>query len=419
MGAGLTQAYVRRLSSRDASGKWRIDDMYFSIHKQALWGMVVGAIAISGASGCSRSDRAGTGRDTTQSGAVTSTPTDTGTTASTQPAGDTALPSTRDTTTTAVAPSEAPKRSEASKNDTTTSQEPVSGYREMDRDTSVGSNATDSSGTSGDSAVSSATADTASAEMAGAANASDSAGAAGEQAVTADTTAVDTTTTGYSEMARDTSSTAAPGDTSRVAISDSAAPAESDSGTVQVQMDTSTAQASADTAAVSADTVTVAAADSADTTAAQSEQVAVQDENADTLQDNAGRIRPPEDSTEVLGNVTTDSATVATREAADQSQAEPIRPPEDSTEIAGNVTRDENGADVSSREVPTEASGAAAMGHPVTGIDAVAVMSRGGVRCVVKDDATEVWWDMGDSPSALNPCGTGTMTLSLVKSGEK
>jgi hypothetical protein len=380
MGAGLRQTYARRLSSRDTSGKWRIDDMYFSIHKQALWGMVVGAIAISGASACSRSDRAGTGRDTTQSGAVTSAPTDTGTQASTQPAGDTALPSTGDTTTTAAAPSKASKRAD---------------------------------GVSGDTSVSSAASDTASAEMAGAANASDSAGAAGEQALTADTAGVDTTTAGYSEMARDTSSTAAPGDTATVAISDS--------GTVQVQMDTSTAQAPADTAAVSTDSLAVASTDSADTTTAQSEQVAVQGANggADTLQGNAGRIRPPEDSTEVLGNVTTDSATVATGEAADQSQAEPIRPPEDSTEIAGNVTRDENGADVSSREVPTEASGAAAMGHPVTGIDAVAVMSRAGVRCVVKDDATEVWWDMADSPSALNPCGTGTMTLSLVKSGEK
>ena len=125
----------------------------------------------------------------------------------------------------------------------------------------------------------------------------------------------------------------------------------------------------------------MATADSADTASAQSEPAAAQVANADTLQDNSGRIRPPEDS----------------------------------TEIRGNVARDKDRAEPASREVPTDAAGAAPMGNTVTGIDAVWLMSRAGARCVVKDDSGDVWWDMADSPAALNPCGTGTMTLSLVR----
>ena len=67
----------------------------------------------------------------------------------------------------------------------------------------------------------------------------------------------------------------------------------------------------------------------------------------------------------------------------------------------------------------TDAAGATPIGNAVTGIDAVSLMSRAGARCVVKDDSCDVWWDMADSPAALNPCGTGTMTLSLVRTGEK
>jgi hypothetical protein len=176
--------------------------------------------------------------------------------------------------------------------------------------------------------------DTASAEMAGtgAATPLDSAGVTSDYALT-----TDTTTDGYSEMARDTSPAAGRGDTAGVAVADTTTPAESDTAT------------------------------------------------ADTLQDNSGRIRPPEDSTEIVGNVT-----------SDKDRAEPT-----------------------SREVPTDAAGAAPIGNAVTGIDAVSLMSRAGARCVVKDDSSDVWWDMADSPAALNPCGTGTMTLSLVRTGEK
>ena len=67
----------------------------------------------------------------------------------------------------------------------------------------------------------------------------------------------------------------------------------------------------------------------------------------------------------------------------------------------------------------TDAAGAAPIGGTVTGIDAVSLMSRAGARCVVKDDSSDVYWDLSDSPAALNPCGSGTMTLSLVRTGEK
>jgi hypothetical protein len=203
--------------------------------------------------------------------------------------------------------------------------------------------------------------DTTSPEMAGtgAATPLDSAGVTSDYALT-----TDTTTAGFSEMARDTSSAAGRGDTAAVAVADMTTPAESDTAT---------------------DALTLATADSADTVSAKSEQAADQVANADTLQDNSGRIRPPEDSTEVVGNVT-----------SDKDRAEPT-----------------------SREVPTDAAGAAPIGNAVTGIDAVSLMSRAGTRCVVKDDASDVWWNLADSPAALNPCGTGTMTLSLVRTGEK
>ena len=215
----------------------------------------------------------------------------------------------------------------------------VSGYREMEQDS-----------------VSTAASDSASPEPAptGAASPLDSAGVTSDYALTGDTTSADTTSAdwtsaGYSEMARDTSSAAGRGDTAAVAVADTTTRAESDTASIKVQMDTT--------------------------------QVA----NADTLQDNSGRIRPPEDSTEIRGNVT-----------SDKDRAEPA-----------------------SREVPTNAAGAAPMGNTVTGIDAVSLMSRAGVRCVVKDDSSDGYWDLSNSPAALNPCGSGTMTLSLVRTGEK
>jgi len=239
--------------------------------------------------------------------------------------------------------------------------------------------------------------------MAGAATEADSAGAGGDQALTAYTT-----TAGYSEMARDTTAAAGIGDTAAVAVTDSGVAAESDTaGNIQVQVDTAaTEQAQADTATeVHADTVAIATPDSA---------------TGDTLQANAGRVRPPEDSTETLGNVTTDSGAVANDDVASRAESEPIRPPEDSTELHGNVTSDEDRAAVSSGQAENGAVGAAAMGSTVTGAEAVALMSRAGERCVLlNQESTEAAWDISDSPADLNPCGPGTMTLSPIRTGEK
>jgi len=313
--------------------------MNLSMHNPTLLrGILAGAVVLSGASACSRSDRAGTGRDTTQSGATAVTPSDSQTSASApqpsvgaanQPSGDTA---------TATAQTRTPRQriTPPARQDTTvkSGEAAVSGYRGMEQDS-----------------VSTAASDSASPELAptGAASPLDSAGVTSDYALTGDTTSADTASAGYSEMARDTSSAAARGDTAAVAMADTITSAESDTAGIKVQMDTT--------------------------------QVA----NADTLQDNSGRIRPPEDSTEILGNVT-----------SDKDRAEPT-----------------------SREVPTDAAGAAPMGDTVTGIEAVSLMSRAGARCVVKDGSGDVWWDMSESPAALNPCGTGTMTLSLVRTGEK
>jgi len=340
--------------------------MNLSMHNPTLLrGILAGAVVLAGVSACSRSDRAGTGRDTTQSGATAVEPSDSQTSANapqpsagaaTQPSGDTA---------TATAQTRTPRQrttpsSRRARQDTTvkSGEAAVSGYRGMEQDS-----------------VSTAASDSASPEPAptGAASPLDSAGVTSDYALTGDTTSADstsadTTSAGYSEMARDTSSAAGRGDTAAVAVADTTTPAESDTASIKVQMDTT--------------------------------QVA----NADTLQDNSGRIRPPEGSTDVGGNVTTDTASAAGGNVATQSEPEPIRPPEDSAEIRGNVT---------------DAAGAAPIGGAVTGIDAVSLMSRAGARCVVKDDSGDVYWDLSDSPAALNPCGTGTMTLSLVRTGEK
>jgi peptidoglycan DL-endopeptidase CwlO len=328
--------------------------MNLTTHNPALLrGILAGALVLSGVSACSRSNRADSGRDTTQSGAaaVTSADTQSSATASqpsagaaTTPSGDTAVTSTGDTTkaTAQTRPQHHRSPSWRKSGRDTTANSGVSGYREMGSDTSA---------VSSDSSVSTATSDSASAEVAGtgAATPLDSAGVTSDYALTADSS-----TAGYSEMARDTSSAAGQGDTAAVAVTDTTAPAEG--GDIRVHADTTTEQAQADTNAVSGD-------------------------------------------------------------VASQSESERIRPPEDSTEILGNVTSDKDRAEAT--EAPTDVAGAAAIGQTVTGVDAVAVMTRAGARCVVKNDSNDVGWDMADSPSALNPCGTGTMTLSLVRTGEK
>ena len=92
---------------------------------------------------------------------------------------------------------------------------------------------------------------------------------------------------------------------------------------------------------------------------------------------------------------------VATAEAnADTlgADADPIRPPEDSTEVLGKVE---------------------STGNAVTGADAVAQMTRQGQDCSIVSGPEDVRWDMALSPATLNPCGTGTMTMPKVVTGEE
>jgi hypothetical protein len=205
------------------------------------------------------------------------------------------------------------------------------------------------------------------------------------------------------------------GDTAQVSMGDTTASTANsgDSAAVQVQADTTTqqAQVSAPTEdQTRTDTVAAVTGDSAGNANGQSAGVA----------DNAGRVRPPEDSTEVLGNVTTDSSSAGNANVASKSDTVHIRPPEDSAEVHGSVTSDEDRAAVSSRDADTSAAGAAAVGSTVTGAEAVALMDRAGERCVLlNEESTEAAWDISDSPADLNPCGPGTMTLSPVRTGEK
>jgi hypothetical protein len=103
----------------------------------------------------------------------------------------------------------------------------------------------------------------------------------------------------------------------------------------------------------------------------------------------------------------TQQTEVAVGKADELAKHEParVRPPADSTADAAAVA----------------AAGIASTGNIATGADAVALMSRQGERCVVaaSDENRDVLWDMASSPSSLNPCGTGTMTLPRIWTGEK
>jgi len=124
--------------------------------------------------------------------------------------------------------------------------------------------------------------------------------------------------------------------------------------------------------------------------------VAVVVDSADTT-DHGGRIRSPADSTENLGSVTNPD------EAADETADEQIINPEDQEMVAAS-------------EAPTDEVGAAAISGDVTGAEAVALISREGVRCALVDPEVNeaVRWDMSSTPVTLNPCGMGSMVLSKV-----
>ncbi|MEO8088718.1 MAG: hypothetical protein ABI703_00295 [Gemmatimonadales bacterium] len=298
--------------------------MRFSpINRALLRGAFAGAVVFTGTA-CSRSDR-------TESGSNNSSTVqpDTSSNAVQQPT-DTGT-ATGAVSDTAAVPAQssteprAPARPNTPRAETAAPSDSGAGYRPMERDTSAAPNQhADSARVTTDSSVS-AVPDTGSTEM----------------AVTTDTAVIaDTAAAGYVEMARDTSPVADQADTAAAPSADSNAQ------------------------------VAVAVADSAESVTPDSTEVV--------------RVRPPEDSTEILGNVTTN-------EAADETADEQIINPEDEV-------------------------GAAAVSSDVTGAEAVALMSREGVRCAIADPETNeaVRWDMSSTPVALNPCGMGSMNLSKV-----
>jgi hypothetical protein len=221
-------------------------------------------------------------------------------------------------------------------------------------------------------------------------------------------------------MARDTSTVLAQADTATretQPADTSAQVTQSDSS--QVSSDTASLSVAVDTTSQTPDTMAQASADSstlhaqADTstqvgdTTAQAADTSAQVAVGATV-DTTAPIRPTEDSTKILAK----SDTLP-------SDRDRIRPPEDSTELHGQVNANEE--KVKADQAPAGAAPVEATGSMATGADAVALMTRQGDRCKVKDPETshEVQWDFAASPATLNPCGTGTMTLPRIQTEEK
>jgi hypothetical protein len=350
--------------------------MSFSLSSRALLrGMLAGAAVFTGTA-CHRSDRAESGRE--NSAAVvpdtSNVAKDTSSNVAQPSGGGAAAGAVSDTARTSARPSGSAQLNTPRAQTAAPSDKDAAGYRSMERDTTnVASQRSDSARVTAETAdVSSVSSDTSMSQTSIGVDSAASDASAGvadtssaEMTGAADTNAsADATAAGYAEMARDTSSVVDQVDTAAAANEDVA---------VRATTDTSS-QANADVTAESG----LAAAEPADTTG------------------NAGAIRPPEDSTEILGNVTTD-------EAADETADE-------------QVVRPEDRATVTASETPTDEVGAAAIGGDVTGTEAVALMSREGVRCAVVDPEGDqaVRWDMSNTPVALNPCGMGSMILSRI-----
>jgi hypothetical protein len=380
--------------------------MRFSLSNNALLrGMLAGAVVLTGTA-CSRSDRAESGSDTTAAtlpDTSTSVPQPSGADTATGAAGDTAAKPGQSSST---QPS-SPARSDSVRADTAPpSGKDTAGYRPMERDTtSVPTQPADSAlpdtsvstiPEATDTAAidaSAEAADTTSTEMAGATD------TAVRVDVDVDTTAMGTDTAAV-EMARDTSTVVDQADTAAVPSGDVA---------VQTTVDTS-AQDSAQV--------------SVETEVAQTD-VAVVADSADTVETDVAVVV---DSTEILGQVTDSTAEAGTPDTTEMAQ---VRPPEDSTEILGNVTTTDEAVDETAdeyvvrpedreaaavSETRTDEVGAAAIAGDVTGAEAVALMSREGVRCAVVDPEVNetVRWDMSNTPVTLNPCGMGSMVLSRI-----
>jgi hypothetical protein len=400
--------------------------MNFLDHNRAL--LLAGAVALAGATACSRSDRADAGRDTTQSGAVNSAvvPADTQNAAAGQtPTADTgsatAQTPTADTGKTGVTSKPKPPRTRIHPGtDSAKGGDQGAGYPNPSSEGTPsdssqirptpdsGVSAAPSAPSPSDTApvgLSTTVGDTAAGEIF---SASDSTNVPTADVPTADVPTADVPTADVPTADVPTA------DPTSVAVTDSAAVAPEVSDPAAVD----TTEVAADTTVAGADTAEVAAEmPAADTAAAGYSEMARDTTSVLAQVDTAAAATPADEDTaniEVQVDTATaeatlggDSVTVAT---GDANVASPdtgrIRPPADSAEVATS-------------ESSVDAAGAAPMGGGVTGVDAVATMTRAGARCAVRDDSPDVFWDLADSPVALNPCGTGTMTLSLVRTGEK
>jgi hypothetical protein len=200
-------------------------------------------------------------------------------------------------------------------------------------------------------------------------------------------------------MARDTSVTLAQGDTAAV----------------QAQVDTSS-QAQVDTATIG-DTGVILARPDTSTTEMATADTAMASDTASSEVAVADTAAPASDSA-ATERMHSDTVSQKAAELAKHESAR-VRPPADSAELHGNVTTNQSGASADASAVG--AAGVASTGNIVTGAEAVAEMTRAGERCSVAatDEHRDVQWDMASSPATLNPCGTGTMTLPNVWTGQK
>lgn len=385
--------------------------MHLSIANRALLrGMLAGTVVLAATSACSRSDRADSGRDTTQT-ATAVTPSDTAGVAATQPTpADTVSPPS---TPSRAAPAPTPQDSTPS------------GYRAMKpskaaRTDTVAVGDSAQGGKTGERLESTQATPQANEDTLTNQPESDRIRPPEDSSETVGAVTGDSAAAGAPEMARDTST--------GLAQADTAAPVAQDTATVMATPDTAT-QVAADTTQVATDTVALHA--EVDTAHADHAEVAVE-----TPSDTAA-IKAQADTSAVVGDSTEIGKTgdrIEPNQASAEANAdtlavesERVRPPEDSTEVLGDVTTDQNVAkaeetqkaqsDVSADSAAVAAAGVQSNANMATGADAVALVTREGQRCLVKDPAEsrEVNWDLAESPATMNPCGTGTMTLPRVQ----
>jgi hypothetical protein len=381
--------------------------MHSLIDSRALLRITLAGALVFTATACSRPDRADAGRDTSQTANIG--------TGESQIAGqdtaraatqaDTAAPGTVSASTEATPPARSAPEPEN-----------VSGYQPMGQDTAdtalahrdtvaVGDSA--NVGKPGERLEANETSEQANADSLANQPESDrvrppedSSETIGVTTDTASGAGITADTTTAAAMTRDTSPALAQGDTAMQQPSEVAVET-ADSTAIQATVDTTTAEpqveakvateTTADTVAVVGDSAEIGKAgerlEANETTTAA---------NADTVATETERVRPPEDSTELHGNVT-----------------------ETVTAETGNA---EVGTDTVSvaAEADTAAAAAAVVsstGDIATGPEAVALMSREGRRCLVADGdrSRDAQWDLAGSPATMNPCGTGTMTLPRVQ----